>query len=41
MVVELEAPFASQARIMKDVYLDMFISIKLEENICLKVVRQP
>jgi hypothetical protein len=36
MVVELEAFFASQVGIMKYEYLDKFLSIKLEENICLK-----
>jgi hypothetical protein len=39
MVVELEALFASQVIIMKYEYLDMFLSIELEENICLKVIR--
>jgi hypothetical protein len=36
MVVELEAFFTSQVRIMKYEYLDKFLSIELEENICLK-----
>jgi hypothetical protein len=36
MVVDLEALFASQVRIMKYEYLDKFFSIILEENICLK-----
>jgi hypothetical protein len=36
MVVELEMLFASQVRIMKYEYLDKFLSIELEENICLK-----
>jgi hypothetical protein len=41
MVVELEAIFSSQVRIMKYELMDKFLSIELEENICLKVVRQP
>jgi hypothetical protein len=36
MVVELEALFASQVRIMKYESKDRFISIELEENICIK-----
>jgi hypothetical protein len=36
MVVELQALFASQVRIMKYECLDKFLSIELEENICLK-----
>jgi hypothetical protein len=42
MVVELEALFASQARIMKYGLIDKFLSIELEENICFKrVICQP
>jgi hypothetical protein len=36
MVVELEALFASQVRIMKYELMDKFLSIELEENIFLK-----
>jgi hypothetical protein len=36
IVVELKALFASQVRITKYEYMDKFLSIKLEENICLK-----
>jgi hypothetical protein len=36
MVVELEALLASQAIIMKYGSMDKFLSIELEENICLK-----
>jgi hypothetical protein len=36
MVVELEVLLALQARIMKYGLMDKFISIELEENICLK-----
>jgi hypothetical protein len=36
MVVELEALLALQARIRKCGLIDMFLSIKLEENICSK-----
>jgi hypothetical protein len=36
MLVDLEALFASQVRIMKYEYLDKFLSIKLKENIYLK-----
>jgi hypothetical protein len=36
MVVELEALFASQVRIMKYECLYKFLSIELEENILLK-----
>jgi hypothetical protein len=36
MLVELEALFASQVKIMKYKLMDKFLSIKLEENICLK-----
>jgi hypothetical protein len=42
MVVELETLLASQARIMKYGLMDVFLSIKLEENIYFKrVVWQP
>jgi hypothetical protein len=41
VVVELETLLASQARIMKYGLMDKFLSIELEENICLKVIRQP
>jgi hypothetical protein len=41
MVVELEALLTSQARIMKYGLMDKFLSIDLEENIFLKVIRQP
>jgi hypothetical protein len=41
MVVELEVLFASQVRIMDYELMEKFLSIELEENICLKVVRQP
>jgi hypothetical protein len=41
MVVELKALLASQAIIMKYGLMDKFLSIDLEENIFLKVVRQP
>jgi hypothetical protein len=36
MLVEIEALFASQVRIMKYELMDKFLSIELEENICLK-----
>jgi hypothetical protein len=36
MLVDLEALFALQVRIMKYEYLDKFLSINLKENICLK-----
>jgi hypothetical protein len=36
MVVELETLLALQARIMKHEYLDKFLSVELEANICLK-----
>jgi hypothetical protein len=36
MVTELVALFAPQVRIMKYEYLEKFLSIELEENICLK-----
>jgi hypothetical protein len=36
MLVDLEAIFASQVRIMKYEYLDKFILIKLKDNICIK-----
>jgi hypothetical protein len=36
MVVELEALLASQAIVMKYGSMDKFLSIELEENICLK-----
>jgi hypothetical protein len=36
MVVELEALFASQVRIIKYEYLNKFLSLELEENIWLK-----
>jgi hypothetical protein len=39
MVVELEALSASQARIMKYASMDKFLSIELEENILLRVIR--
>jgi hypothetical protein len=41
MVVELEVLFASKVRIMEHELIDRFLLIELEENICLKVVRQP
>jgi hypothetical protein len=41
MVVELEALLASQVRIMKYGLMDKFLSIELEENISLRVIRQP
>jgi hypothetical protein len=41
MIVELEALLASHARIMKCGSMDKFLSIELEENICLRVIRQP
>jgi hypothetical protein len=36
MVVELEVLFALHVRIMKYKLMDKFLSIELEENICLK-----
>jgi uncharacterized membrane protein len=36
MLVDLEALFASQVRIMKYVYLDKFLLNKLEKNISLR-----
>jgi hypothetical protein len=41
MVVELETLLASHARIMKYKPMDKFLSIELEENICLRVIWQP
>jgi hypothetical protein len=41
MIVKLEALLASQARIMKYGSMEKFLSIELEENICLRVIRQP
>jgi hypothetical protein len=36
MLVDLEPLFASQVRIMKYELMDKFLSVELEENICLK-----
>jgi hypothetical protein len=36
MLVELDALFASQVRVMKYELMDKFLSIELEENICLE-----
>jgi hypothetical protein len=41
MLVEIEALFASQVRIMKYELMDKFLSIELEENIYLKSHTQP